>query len=368
MDIKSTYFFNPLVVGSTMLRKDIFHWNKLYRLINFAVNMNDRTGALKQPIHQSIYNRCAMPEYKITNISYKECCDNRAKELFELSEKLQKPIGIMWSGGIDSTNILVTFMRNYGINELKDKIKIILSNFSKIENTQFYYDYVLPNFDFVCSESTPWLMDGSMIIVTGEFNDQLFGSDMIRSLLLKNKTIVSEKLNKDYMLSFVNDKINDKEISSLLCDSIYESSQKHGIVLEKNVDWFWWFNFCYKWQNVHFRIYCLASPSIAKNINEEWDKTYMHHFYQTDEFQLWSMNNQQIREIDDWKHYKMQAKQLIYEFDKNVDYYNNKIKAASFQTVFYQRLVNECVTSDFKIIDNFNPEEFYNKNNMFIQN
>jgi hypothetical protein len=368
MDLNSTYFFNPNVLRLSVFRKDILNWVKLYRLINFSVSMNDRTGTLIQPIKQSIYDSCAMPAYKQTKLTYKDCCDEKAKQLYDLSEQIQKPITVMWSGGIDSTNVIVSLLRNYSIEQLKDKVKIALSAQTKQENTQFYNNYILPNFEFVNSESIPWLMDGSTIIVTGELNDQLFGSDMIKMFLFKDKTMVTKKLDKDSMLSYINAKINDMWISELLYTVICESANKHGIVLEKNSDWFWWFNFCFKWQNVHFRIYCLTSPSYSININAEWDKTYMHHFYQTDNFQLWSMNNQQIREIDDWKQYKMQAKELIYEFDRNKDYLENKIKAPSLQTIFHQRILNENITSNFEIVEKFIPENYYNSNNMFIKN
>ena len=66
----------------------------------------------------------------------------------------------------------------------------------------FYHECILPNFDLVSSETMPWLFDGSMFIVTGELNDQLFGSDMMRGLLLKDKTSVMSRFDKDYLLKF----------------------------------------------------------------------------------------------------------------------------------------------------------------------
>lgn len=363
--MKSTYFFNPITVRDKSFRKDILDWGKIYKLLNFAVSINDRTSTLKLPIHQSVYEQCVMPEYKSTSITYEQCCDERAKQIYDLSVELDKPIGIMWSGGIDSTGIVVSFLRNYSMDDLRKRIKIIMSTQSISENPEFYHRFILPNFPFVSSETLPWLFGNDMILVTGEFNDQLFGSDMIRGLLLKDKELVSKKIDKDYMLQYVDNQINDKFISEILCNSIYETSEKHGIVLEKNADWFWWFNFCYKWQTVHFRSYCLTIPKDAHKIDREWDKKYMHHFYQTDNFQLWSMNNPQVREFTEWKDYKKESKQLIYDYDKNEKFYNDKIKNASLYNVFWARMLNECVTSEFEIVEKFEPEEYYNPNNHF---
>lgn len=363
--MRTTYFFNPISLREKSFRKDVLDWGKLYNLLNHAVNINDRTSTLKLPVHQSVYEQCRLPEYVQTSISYQECCDERAKQIYDLSVELDKPIGIMWSGGIDSTGIVVSFLRNYSMDDLRKRIKIIMSNQSIAENPEFYSRFILPNFPFVSSETMPWLFGGDMIIVTGEFNDQLFGSDMIRGLLLKDKEMVSKKIDKDYMLNFVDDKINDRFISETLCNSIYETSEKHGIRLEKNADWFWWFNFCYKWQNVHFRVYCLTMPNYTHKINKDWDKKYLHHFYQTDNFQLWSMNNPQVRNFDTWSEYKKEAKELIFQFDKNERYLKTKIKSASLYSIFWARILNECVTDEFEIIERFNPEDYYNPNNDF---
>jgi hypothetical protein len=357
-----TYYFHPSIVTRDMHRKDSLLWGRMYKVFNQSVMLLDRTGGLQQPIHQSLYEVCALPTLREA-MSYKECCDARAVELIEHSRKVGKPLGIMWSGGIDSTNILVSLMRNYSIAELKDCVKIILSTEARKENNEFYKHYVLPNFEFINSETLPWLFDGSLIIVSGEFNDQLFGSDMMRPFILKYGEDFKSKFNKDTMFKYISNAMDDAGVASVLCDSILASSDKVGITLEKNSDWFWWLNFCYKWQNVHFRIYNIAMETT--HINSEWDKTHVKHFYQSEEFQLWSMNNPQVREIADWKLYKREAKQLIYEFDMNERYYLNKIKMPSLFTVFRQRDLNEYTTDDFSIGRRFVPEDFYNPNNDF---
>lgn len=358
----STYYFHPSIVTRDMHRKDSLLWGRMYKVFNQSVMLLDRTGNLQQPIRQSLYEECKLPTLRPA-VSYKECCDNRAKELFEHSCRTGIPLGIMWSGGIDSTNMLVALMRNYSISELKDRVKVILSTEARKENPRFYNDYVLPNFEFINSETLPWLFDGSLIIVTGEFNDQLFGSDMMRPFILKYGDEFKSKFNKDTMFNYLSKAMDDNGVAGVLCDSILKSSEQAGIVLEKNSDWFWWLNFCYKWQNVHFRIYNIAIGT--DHINAEWDKVHVKHFYETEEFQLWSMNNPQVREIVDWKMYKREAKELIFEFDMNERYMLNKIKMPSLFTVFRQRDLNEYTTDDFSIGRRFEPEQFYNPNNDF---
>ena len=159
--------------------------------------------------------------------------------------------------------------------------------------------------------------------------------------------------------------IDNDKVTNIMIDAILAAAEKQGIVLEKNTDFFWWYNFCFKWQTVNFRIYALTMPKYIDNVNQEWHDTYMHHFYQTDSFQLWSMNHPEVRYIDDFKHYKQRAKESIYAFDHDEDYYINKIKRPSLQTIFEQRILCEGVTDEFKIIEKLNPFEYYNADNPF---
>ena len=183
------YYFNPITVTKGLLTKDAISWSKVYNLIGRAVGMNDRSGTLTQPIKQAIYDRCRLPVLEDRAYSYEECCDRRARELWDLSTELGKPIGILWSGGIDSTGIVVSFLRNFSLAELKSRVKIIISMESILENKNFYTNHILPNFEFVNSEYLPWLFDGSMLIISGELNDQLFGSDLISKFLLNEGQI-----------------------------------------------------------------------------------------------------------------------------------------------------------------------------------
>jgi len=365
--MKSLYYYNPISFIHSIYRKDVTAWGSIYKLINEAVGMNDRSGLLKLPIHLKMYKQCLMPEYKIFTESYNDCVQKKVTELYNLSEKLQKPIGILYSGGIDSTGVIVGFLSRYHINDLKDKIKIIMNSHSIYENPEFFKNFLLPNFELINSHQLPVLFDGSMILVTGEFNDQIFGSDIINRYLIKRGTQeIKDKFNKDTVFEFINSYIQHDNISKLLIDKISQSALLKNINLEKNSDFFWWYNFCYKWQTVNFRIYTLASPKLIPNITKEWAQEHIHHFYQTDDFQLWSMNHPEVRIIDNWKQYKQESKKVIYDFDKNEDYFIHKYKRPSLQHIFYHRLISYAITDELKILTDFKPFDYYNPDNDFV--
>lgn len=362
--MSSLYYFNPLSITQRVFRKDILSWGKLYNFITDTVGMNDRTGTLTQPIKLKTYSRCYLPAILPTSVTYNDCLNLRAYELFQLSKTLDKPLGIMWSGGIDSTCALVSFLRNFPISELKERIKIITSVESAFENPNFYKKYILPNFEIINGEYIPWLFDKSMLLVSGEFNNQLFGSDLLKAYLA-NTGKINETFDKDQIFNYINARVNDSKVSSILIDSVIDTSKITGIPLERNNDFFWWYNFCFEWQAVHFRLYALTFPKFFDNISEEFDKDYVHHFYQTDNFQLWSINNPQIRYIADWKNHKQPAKDSIYAFDKDENYFVNKINKPSLQTVFSQRPVISAITDDFKLLEEYNLDKFYNSSNIF---
>lgn len=365
--MSSLYYYNPIAFVNKLDRPGVSNWSKIYNLIGNNVGINDRTGSLVHPIKTSIFSACKMPTLVEMNKTYIECCHERATELYNLSAELNKPLGILWSGGIDSTMIMVSFLSLYSKSDLHGRIKVITSSESITENPKFYKSYILPNFELVSAELLPSMFNTDIILVTGEFNDQLFGSDLMSTYIsrLGNRSLI-EPYDYDTILNYVDEFIGDHKTSEILVKSIEDSGEKTGLPFEKNSDFFWWFNFSVKWQTVYFRIYALNNFNLHNNINQSYTSTYLHHFYHTDTFQLWSMNNPQVRYIDDWKNYKLLAKQEIFKFDDNREYFDNKIKRGSFYTIFGQRRLIDGIADDFSIVNKINPIDWYNEKNSFV--
>lgn len=367
MKNSSLYWFNPMTVSRDLTGVDTAQWTKIYRILGRAIGMVDRTETLRQPIRVSVYDRCRLPSQEGPSLSYDECCRLRARELWQQSLELDRPLGIMWSGGIDSTMIVVSFLREFPRAELKDRVRIITSPEAVIENPNFYRAHILPNFDMTISDLMPWLFDGQLILVSGECNDQLFGSDLIKNFLThRGSDLINRPLNLDFIRDYVDSWIQDEGVTRTFIDAVMQSADRQMITLEKNTDFFWWHNFCYKWQAVCLECYALTTARLAQNIDQDFDRRFKQPFYETADFQRWSMRNPQVRYIDDWRNYKMEAKNAIYEFDHDDFYWRNKIKRGSLQTVFFQRALNEAVTDQFKILQRFNPMDYYDPNNDFV--
>jgi hypothetical protein len=363
------YYYNPITVVNQLTTPDIKAWSSIYNFIGKSVNIIDRTETLVQPINTVLHSSSVMPTVVPTMLTFADCVTLRAKTIWDHAVSTNRKIGILYSGGIDSTTVLSSFIKNYSMAELKDRLYVLTSTEGIRENPKFYKDFILPNFNTISSEYLPWQFEKDDILVTGELNDQLFGSDLMKVYLRVNQAeVANAKLDRGHIIAYFNSSIDNMPVTLIMVNAIFESAEKVGVPLETNLDFFWWYNFCFKWQAVNFRVYALVMPRLTSTITEQWHNDHMFHFFQSQEFQLWSMNNPQVRRITDWKNYKQQAKEYIFELDSNKDYLQNKIKKPSLFTVFHHRKMNQGVDSNFNLINTINALDYYNPANDFVSN
>src|SRR5262249_8038965 len=154
----------------------------------------------RSPFKFKLYDKFRLPTdlhgFKAT---YEECCLRRAQELLDLQDRVRVPIALFYSGGIDSTLVLISFARLLGAR-LKARVRVFLSVNSINENPNFYYSFVRKHCRIESSEKFSYLFDGSHIIVGGEHNDQLFGSDIIGKIA-KQKSFA--EINGKYTRAFI---------------------------------------------------------------------------------------------------------------------------------------------------------------------
>jgi hypothetical protein len=305
--------------------------------------------------------RFKLPDFSRFDKSYREVCIERAIELNELSNSTKKPIIVLWSGGIDSTTVIVSLLlttNNY------DNIIIALNGLAISENYRFYKDHIFPNFKIMSSDIVFENFNTDNIIVGGEFNDQLFGADFIEKFQ-KQYTMKQAKsaLNSDLIVDFfVKQGLNkDNAIKwfELLKNSI--DNYNSDLVLT-NYDFFWWYNFTQKWQHVYFRT--LLS---CDHLTDEFLDNNYQQFFNTTNFQLWSMNSGDQKIGNSWSEYKQIAKQFIFDYNRDDDYYRNKVKIGSLYHILSKRKTYPLgITSDLKFIYELDPNQYYNSDNSFL--
>jgi hypothetical protein len=234
------------------------------------------------------------------------------------------------------------------------------------ENPNFYYSFIREHCRIESSEKFSYLFDGSHILVGGEHNDQLFGSDAIAKI---TRFAFFDNVTRPYSRRFITGFFKllgmGKEAAHLWFDIISGHAKRAPCQVETVFDFFWWLNFVFKWQAVHFRMLLRVNRELHRNINGQFLDSFYHHFFSSTDFQKWSMVNKDLKIRDSWKSYKFHAKELIYEFNKDRDYLENKAKMGSLFRLFLEKSTAAGLTTDYEFLSDLDPQEFYNAENAF---
>lgn len=347
-------------------RPDVRRWGGIYNLLAPNASLVDRSGRLKVPFNFELHEKFKLPtDLHGHTLTYEDCCNLRVQEILAIQERAQVPIALFYSGGVDSTLVLISFAKVLG-KELFSRVKVFLSSDSIKENPNFYYSFVRKHCTIDSSEKFSYLFDGSHIIVGGEHNDQLFGSDLIGEICRRQSF---NEIKRPYTPKFITDffisRGMDAETANVWFDHISAHAKGAPCAIETVFDFFWWFNFVFKWQAVYFRMLLRINKEQHHFINQQFIDTYYHHFFSTSDFQKWSMLNQSLKIGDSWRSYKQHAKELIFEFNHDQDYLENKAKAGSLSRLFLQKNTAIAMTSDYEFLYDLDPEDFYNPDNSF---
>lgn len=333
----------------------------------FARNMTffDRTGTIKLPINVKSVPGLEMPVYRKMTKSFDEICQERAKGLIQLAKITDRKIAVMYSGGIDSTLILTSFMKACP-DDLR-YITVLMNSSSIDENRKFYQDYVIRMFkDIKHSDFFPlFIGDPRYIYVTGEGNDQLFGSMVTRKMItLYGEPSIHEPLTRSRIESFFNNTLNNQRYAEQLTELIFRVKDKapEAVKIDTPFLFFWWLNLTCKYQSVYVRS---AAYAQRHKYNVKFNDNYQM-FFDREEFQLWSMNNTDLLIEDSWKSYKQHAKDIIFEYNKDEDYRKNKVKYGSLKYVLRQKDSTVAIDENMNFMYNYPGDAILNPDNSFV--
>jgi len=333
-----------------------------------GVSLHDRMGLIQMPYNFKLYEPFRMPtDLSTGSLTYEECCQKRAAELLALSDKENKPIYICYSGGIDSTLVVVSFLKERPIEQLKKQVVIVMTPDSIDENPVFYKNYIRDQFTMVSADRLGTYFDGQRIIVGGEHNDQLFGTDVIDKLVkhADMKTIFSP-YSREVLVPYFTHYDMPEDSANWWYDLFVWHAKQAPCPIVTTFDLLWWFNFCFKWQTVYFRMLLRVDNSLRHLVNHQFVETHFHHFYSTVDFQKWSMLNPHLKiRNHNWKDYKYHAKDVIYNFNGDNLYRDNKIKRRSLFRIFIGKDTPDALSGNFDYLYGLDRENFYIEDNSF---
>ena len=325
--------FKPLV--SALGRSHKNYWT-LYDYV--TVPIIDRTATLLSGFKYGVLT--AIPSLSDSVPMFDDICDARAQDIYRKARLLDKRIDVFWSGGIDSTAALVALLKN-GSKEDIERINVWMSEASIREYPGFYFDHIENRLAVrrLENEFRSVFHSGS-IVVTGEIGDQVFGSmKLINKPNVRNPALRTDGELREMkqvgwidflwyemhkILFLVKDRYEFQSFINYLTPQV----EKSPIRIKTAFDFLWWLNFSAKYQNVQLRMF---GAEINDDVDEDFEskRSRVFHFFDTDDFQRWSIANHDKKIKETIASYKFVAKDYIYTYTKDEDYRDGKIKLPS---------------------------------------
>jgi hypothetical protein len=300
------------------------------KMFNPWISLSDRTGTLDIP-GVPVFNNSPIPE--LDNVETFDACsykriDDIVKK-FESSDK--KNLVVLYSGGIDSTLIVCLLVSHPGWGRIKDKVLLAFNEDSQVENPDFFYEMILPNFGHNLISSNHFysiVTNPDYLCITGECADNLFGSLTLKSYMDYTRDYKSIHSNWEteslvWLLDKVEDHRDERE------QMLYDLVNAAPIPIESNHDFLWWLNFAMKWQAVKYRM-SMHSPTAEQ---AEYMAANVINFFDSEDYQRWALYTKEEKVGGRWNTYKLPAKKLINEIWPNDNYFKFKTKWPSLPTI-----------------------------------
>jgi hypothetical protein len=201
-----------------------------------------------------------------------------------------------------------------------NRIIIYTSEYSiKTEYPLFYDKYlkladvmILSDLEFYDSK----LFAADRLVVSGHLGDQLFYP---AALFEDAREIIQSPYTTLFNHKVVNDICGENKIITI--NYIENQLSQFPVPIKTVADLYWFINFTHRWENAQFLLPA-AVTDIAK-----FDSLIC--FFNTLDFQRWSMSNLDMKLGDMWNTYKQPAKDFIYEFTQDSHYRIHKLKCSS---------------------------------------
>jgi hypothetical protein len=316
-----------------------------------SVPVVDRTNTIRF-VTDKIKTDHPLPDFSVPETrSFETLMLERGEELWRWIEDENRPAVVWWSGGIDSTGLLIAMLRTSTIDRMK-ALKIGLNQRSIDEYPDFYSNVVKKLPTIWVSHNDGREIDLTSLHISGEIGDQLFGSDMIRACFgnggrnFIGREFFADNLRnpwRDTMSPFVQAHIDHNgwpaEFHGQLMDVYEQLCAAAPIEINSVFDFWWWSNFNLKYTHVANRIQ-LGTTQTATAVKR------IKAFYDTDYFQKWSVANHDQKIEDTWKSYKKPLKQFIFDWNKDKEWFKNKTKVESLR--MYQDARNLIMDTNYQ--------------------
>jgi hypothetical protein len=312
-------------------------WKMMHALCgNFYGSMagvSCRTGDNVWPFKNNIATQqwgYAPPEFQPGfKKTFADITDQRYHDL--IKTKTDRPWIVLWSGGIDSTVVLTSILRNSTAEERKN-IVVGCNRISIYENPNFYYKFIVPNFTRL--DST--FMDLSQVandfyVIDGDPADQLHTGAQSQAMLHRNGKDLLRNFwtDPDRLLDYLTDYTGNRKLAEWHYEKLTTNMRSVNVPLETYHDFFFWGFFNLAWVAAQLR-----TSEASLTYNREAQKNYFDNFvpwFSNDDYQQWAMSNNQhgIKFGNDLGTMKIESKRYIARLFSDEYYFRFKTKSDS---------------------------------------
>ncbi|MEI6568497.1 MAG: hypothetical protein WCR20_17590 [Verrucomicrobiota bacterium] len=259
---------------------------------------------------------------------------SRVNELKKRAEKYEE-IYFFYGGGIDATVMLCAMLINWDEHTLS-KVRLVMSQSSIDENPLMYRDYIRGKFNIIRAAefySGKYKLSNDAMFTGGWGADDISGYDSLPQFdaaypgAYKNPW----RKNIDLLVDYLSSRSGERKDGVFSVDTIKTSLEKHRIEVDTVFDFLSWvpFNWGY---NIGVYAMSYSFGHVPDNIDhKKWIQENCFTFYNCEEFQYWHLGTigSEVRMGATANMYKYSAKKYIYDFNKDREYFINKLKIKS---------------------------------------
>jgi hypothetical protein len=259
--------------------------------------------------------------------SFEQVSDQRCVDLRK--SHWHKPWVVMWSGGIDSTTVMTSILRNLPSSDFKN-IQVWCNSASVFENPRFFMDHIRPNFKVISHRSyNDMCNDEDVFVIAGEsgyvlgiekykwhadrsgHNDQ--GQDRLWT-------------DRDHLVSYCDSTgwpaTPGIDFANWLYNVMEENIRSTGLPILTVREWWWWFVFNHNWTgNIMQHVYQYCGRESHGRFLENFIP-----WVHSDLYQQWAIHN--LNDIVRMKN-KSIAKQYIHSVSGDQCFLDFKMKVVS---------------------------------------
>ena len=296
---------------------DIGHDSSWYTLIGKDTTFCRNPGTFK-------FSKSSV-DWSLSGYSFEQVSDQRCVNLRDTH--WHKPWVILWSGGIDSTVMMTSILRNISPSDFKN-IQVWCNRSSVYENPKFFRDHIQPNFEVISDRETNrfcrdvFVFGGEPGFILGLEKYKIYaeqsGIDGLGRDLRWNE-------NKDSLVAYCHKNTvstSTIEFANWLYNSMEENIRSTGLPIHTVREWWWWLLF-------NQSTPCFLMQQVDQFCFREQHSSYLENFvpwFYSDGYQSWAVHN--LDKIATMKH-KSLGKQYIHTVLKDQCYLDFKMKLSS---------------------------------------